>query len=91
MAEFWLYVSWLGTALFTIALVPQAVRTWRRKHAEDISIWFLVTVLAASVCMGLYMLSIPNVPASLGFVANIVVWGMVLWFRVYPQDGRVRP
>lgn len=77
-------MSWIGTALFSISLMPQAARTWRRKHAEDISVWFLWTVLAASVAMMLYMLSIPNVIAALGFVVNLAVWGMVLWFRLNP-------
>lgn len=77
--------SWLGSGLFTIALMPQFVRTWRRGHADDISIWFLVTVIAASLASGIWAVSLPNYVVAGGFAANLLVWGYVLVVRLRPR------
>lgn len=77
-------LSWIGTALFTIALLPQGVRTWRRKRADDISVWFLLTILGASASMFVWAISIDRYVVSSGYIANLVVWGYVLRIRLWP-------
>lgn len=77
--------SWLGTALFTSALVPQFIRTMQLGRADDISVLFLFTVIAASLANGVWALSLPNYVVTTGFVANVVVWGYVLKVRLRPR------
>ena len=81
--------SYIGTALFTIALMPQAVRTFRRGRADDISVWFLLTVLGASAFNMVWSISLPNYVVACGFVANLVVWGYVLQVRLRPRPATV--
>ena len=38
-------VEWLGVAagtLTTLSFVPQVIRTWRTRSAEDVSLWMLL-------------------------------------------------
>ena len=38
-------VEWIGVAagtLTTLSFVPQVLRTWRTKSAEDVSLWMLL-------------------------------------------------
>lgn len=40
-----LMVEWLGVAagtLTTLSFVPQVLRTWKTKSAEDVSLWMLL-------------------------------------------------
>lgn len=84
----WLIVA--GTAGFTLALVPQVVRTLRRGRAQDISIPFALLVIGASfVTLVYWILRAEPFWVWTGFAANIVAWGLVLWYRVYPRPGTV--
>ena len=86
-------VEWLialGSLGFTLALVPQAVRTLQRGRAEDVSLAFILLVLGASAATLAYWL-IRGEPWYVygGFVANLVVWTLVLWYRLRPRRGTV--
>lgn len=81
--------SYLGTGLFTAALVPQFIRTLQLGRADDISVLFLLTVIGASIASGVWALSLPNYVVTTGFVANVVVWGYVLKVRLRPRSDAV--
>ncbi len=82
-------LDWLiliGSVLFSIALVPQAVRTVRLGRANDFSVPFILLILVASGLTLVYWL-IRKEPWEVyfGFIANILVWGLVLWYRLFPR------
>ncbi len=83
-------LSWLGSTLFALALLPQFVRTRRLGHANDLSIAFLLTVLAASLCTGLWALSLGTL-GGYGVTAsqtvNLIIWGYILDVRLRPRSG----
>lgn len=84
-------LDWLiftGSTAFTLALVPQAIRTMRLGRADDLSIPFILLVLTASILTLVYWL-IRGEPwlVYYGFIANIIVWGLVLWYRLFPRPG----
>src|SRR5712692_3645583 len=61
----------IGTALSTLSLVPQVVRTWRTRSAADISAAWLVVALLSMVVWILYG-SLAAAPA--------IVWANALTF-----------
>ena len=79
----WLNI--LGSAGFVACLTPQLARTIRRRRADDLSLAFLILVLASSVCMLVYMLNAGNHIFAIAQGANLVVWGVVLYFRLFPR------
>lgn len=87
----WSYVILAGTILFTVALVPQLVRTIQLGRAEDVSILFILTVIAASACNMTYFLHLGEWIAAAGFVANLTVWPIVLWYRLNPRPRQAPP
>lgn len=53
--------------LTSVAVLPQVVRTWRRKHAQDISIWqpiILITGMALWLAYGLLIKDTPLIAAN---------------------------
>lgn len=81
---------WAGSILFTLALLPQGYRTVKLGRADDLSIPFILMVLAASGATLVYWL-LHDMPFRVwfGFVANLAVWGLVLWYRLFPRPGAV--
>ena len=83
----WELLNWAATVGFILCLLPQLTRTLRTCKADDISKPFLVLVLAASLCMLLYMLHEGNRVFAVAQAANLAVWGTVLAVRL----GVIRP
>lgn len=79
-----------GTVGFTLALLPQVVRTLRLGRADDMSIGFVLLVILASGATLIYWLQRDEPPWVYGgFIANILVWTVVLWYRLFPRPGTV--
>ena len=57
--------TWLGLAagfLTSIAVIPQVVRTWRRKQAVDISVWQPLILIAGMMLWLLYGIMLDDTP-----------------------------
>ncbi len=79
---------WAGTILFSVALLPQLVRTVKLGRADDFSLPFILMVVLASGSTLIYWL-LHGAPFKIwgGFVANLIVWGLVMWYRIFPRPG----
>ena len=63
----------IGMVLITISLIPQVIKTYKEKKADDISIIFSVSQLVAGFCMipyGIYLNSIPIIVINIGMTVN---------------------
>lgn len=83
--------TWLGLAagfLTSIAVIPQVVRTWRIKHARDISIWqplILIVGMLLWFCYGLLLGDTPLIAANAFSIScNLLLLGMKI---VYDRRG----
>ncbi|MHB8634595.1 MAG: PQ-loop domain-containing transporter [Thermoplasmatota archaeon] len=75
----------LGSAGFVLCLMPQLVRTLRRGRADDLSLGFLVLVIASSAATLPYMIHIGEDVFAGAQAANLIVWGTALYFRLRPR------
>jgi len=63
-----LNITWLGIAagiLTSFAVLPQLIKTWHTKHAEDISIWQLIMLAAGTFLWLIYGIVINDLPLKL--------------------------
>lgn len=75
--------------LTSIAVLPQVVRTWRRKQARDISIWqplILITGMALWLAYGLLIKDTPLIAAN---SFSIACYMMLLLMKIV-YDRRER-
>lgn len=85
--------TWIGLAagfLTSIAVIPQVVRTWRTKHARDISIWqplILIIGMLLWLVYGLLLHDLPLIAAnSFSISCYLVLLGMKI---IFDRRGRV--
>lgn len=82
------WLVFLGSSAFTLALFPQLVRTVRLGRADDLSIPFVLLVIGASILTLTYwLIRSEDWEVYFGFIANVLVWGVVLWYRLFPRPG----
>lgn len=75
--------------LTTVAVIPQVVRTWRRKHASDISIWqplILISGMSLWLAYGMTLGDMPLIVANLFSIScYLILLGMKI---VYDRRER---
>tara|TARA_Y100001968_G_scaffold243041_1_gene226800 strand:- start:3231 stop:3518 length:288 start_codon:yes stop_codon:yes gene_type:complete len=71
--------------LTTIAFLPQVIKTWRTKTADDISFVMLLLFLSGVVCWIAYGLAIKSTPIvianSLTFILNSIILFLKLIYK----------
>ncbi len=69
--------GYCAAVLTTLAFLPQLIKTWRTKSAEDVSYFMLSLFLAGVLCWILYGLNIRSFPIvianSITFILNVFI------------------
>lgn len=78
-------VTWLGLAagfLTSIAVIPQVVRTWRRKQAADLSVWQPLLLIAGLLLWLLYGIAIEDTPLIVANSFTIACYLFLLGMKI---------
>jgi MtN3 and saliva related transmembrane protein len=68
----------LAAALTTFSFLPQVIKTWRSKSAEDLSLGTFSMFCAGVLCWLIYGLLIEDLPIILANAVTLVLAGAVL-------------
>lgn len=86
--------TWIGLVaglLTSVASLPQLVKTWRSRHARDLSIWqpLLLSVgVALWLFYGILIKDIPLILANITpLVCNLLLTGMKIKFREHDTES----
>jgi len=83
------YIGLAAGFLTSIAVIPQVVRTWRIKHARDISIWQPLILIAGMFLWLLYGLLLDDTPLLAANSFSIACYLLLLGMKVvYDRRGR---
>jgi uncharacterized protein with PQ loop repeat len=77
-----------GALGFILCLVPQLAKTVRSKRADDLSWGFLVLVVISSALALPYALHARQWLLAASWGVNLLVWGLVLYYKARPGLGR---
>lgn len=90
MEELWIGIlGTTGTILSTVSLMPQVIRTWRTRSANDISAAWLVAALASMVVWIGYG-SLINAPALV--LVNVLCFiqcAYILFIKLHSERGSI--
>lgn len=90
------YVGLVASTLATLAFLPQVVKTWRTRSADDFSLVTLLMLEAGTslwICYGVWRAA----PAIwLGNSVTLTLVGIILWVKAenglaYRKPARCRP
>ena len=74
-------VGWVGAICFSICALPQAYKTWKIKHADDLSALFLWLWTIGEVCMLVYVWPRQDWPLIVNYVFNLVCLIVILYYK----------
>jgi hypothetical protein len=80
-----LWLAVIGMWMMEGSYIPQLVRLYRKKEAEDISLWFPCMNLTGRLCVMMYSFGQGEAALAGGFLLGIVLrgtfFGQVLYYR----------
>ncbi|MEW6545008.1 MAG: SemiSWEET transporter [Nitrospirota bacterium] len=79
----WIMLTGLAAGtLTTIAFIPQLLKTWRSRSAEDVSLGMLITFCTGVFLWLLYGLFIRSLPVILANTVTLVLAGTILALKI---------
>ncbi|MEO1751499.1 SemiSWEET transporter [Thiofaba sp. EF100] len=75
-------VGIVAATLTTVAFVPQAVKTWRSRHARDLSLGMFSLFTAGVLCWLLYGVLIGSWPIIIANAVTAGLAGSILFFKL---------
>ena len=83
------YVGFFAGLLTSGAAVPQVCRTYRTKHARDLSMWQLVLLTLGMLLWLIYGISLNDLPLILANTFSIVCYGALIVMKLrYDKSGQ---
>jgi len=81
-------LGWTATILFSVALVPQIVKTLKRKSTEGVSIWLFIIFFIANIIALIYALLIIQPPLVIKYILGILesVFYIVVFAIYYKRN-----
>lgn len=78
-------LGWLGSICLAICGVPQAWMSYKEKHSHGISWAFLLLWAFGEIFALAYVYDKLDLPLLLNYSINILILGVILWFKLKPQ------
>src|SRR5512135_415038 len=81
------HIGLLAGAITTAAAFPQVVRTYRTRHARDISIWQPVLLDIGMLLWLIYGVLLKDMPLILANAFSIICNTLLIGMKIYFKDG----
>ncbi|MGA7932959.1 MAG: SemiSWEET transporter [Kovacikia sp.] len=75
------FLGLLAATLTTTSFIPQVIKTWKTKSAEDFSLGMLISFCTGVFLWVLYGLYISSLPVILANVITLLLSGIILVFK----------
>jgi MtN3 and saliva related transmembrane protein len=75
-------IGTIAGVLTSIAVVPQVVRTWRTKHAKDLSIWQPLLLIAGMLLWLIYGLMIGDNPLIVANTFSLACYLFLIGMKI---------
>lgn len=80
-------IGLVAGALTSVAVIPQVVRTYRTRHARDISIWQPILLDLGMILWLIYGILIGDLPLILANAFSILCNTLLIGMKIYFKDG----
>ena len=77
------YFSYIGGSLLALQLIPQIIKTWYQKNADNLSIIYLLLNISGLGCMGMYGYLINDMSLSLPIGISLINTCILLLLKIY--------
>jgi len=74
-------LGWLGSILFALCAIPQAIKACREKHARGLDWTFLAMWFFGEVFCTIYAIDIEAWPLVFNYVFNLISLCVIIYYK----------
>ena len=79
-------IGLIAGAITSLAAVPQVVRTYRTRHARDLSIWQPVLLVIGMLLWLIYGIFLQDLPLILANAFSILCYALLIFMKIYFKE-----
>ena len=79
-------MGWLGSICLAVCGIPQAWQSYKDKNSDGISWGFVILWAFGEVFALVYVYDKLDLPLLLNYATNILILGVILYYKVKPQN-----
>lgn len=76
------YLGLLAAAITSASAIPQVVRTWRTRHARDISIWQPLLLTIGMTLWLFYGIALGDIPLIAANIFSIICYTLLIIMKL---------
>jgi len=78
------FVAWIGSILLAVCAVPQAIKSFKEKNADSLSIWFLGLWSSGEVLLLIYTWHLRDWALAFNYFANTALLMIIIRYKIWP-------
>lgn len=79
-------IGWIGSILFALCGLPQALMAWKNKNSDGLSWIFLMMWFFGEVFTFTYVVTKEDVlPLLVNYSLNFVFLLIIMWYKLFPK------
>jgi len=75
-------IGLVAGALTTVAVIPQLIKTWRTRHARDLSLWQQLILILGMSCWLWYGLLVNDLPLIMANMVSLLCYLFLLSMKI---------
>jgi MtN3 and saliva related transmembrane protein len=79
-------IGLIAGAITSLAAVPQVVKTYRTRHARDLSIWQPVLLVIGMLLWLIYGIFLRDLPLILANAFSILCYALLIFMKIYFKE-----
>ncbi len=79
-------IGLIAGAITSLAAIPQVVRTYRTRHARDLSIWQPVLLVIGMLLWLIYGIFLRDLPLILANAFSILCYALLIFMKIYFKE-----
>ena len=78
-------IGWIGSVLFAICGLPQAIQSYNEGHSDGLNWFFILPWLFGELFTLVYIFPKGDMPLIFNYVLNLIFLLVILYYKVKPR------
>ena len=76
------FIGWIGSILFAICAIPQAIQSYKQKHSNGVSKLFLTLWLLGEIFTTIYVFPKHDIPLLFNYAVNFACVLVISYYKI---------
>lgn len=78
-------IGWIGSVLFAICGLPQAIQSYNEGHSDGLNWLFILPWLFGELFTLIYIIPKGDMPLIFNYVLNLIFLLVILYYKIKPR------